>query len=108
LPDPEHFGAVAGHAVVQPPHVLGWLICVSHPSFGLAEQCAHPAAHDAAGTEHTPPPQATGPVTFFKALQSCPHAPQFFESVCVLVHVPLHDVLADGGHEHPPPPIVHT
>jgi hypothetical protein len=81
---------------------------VSQPSLTLAVQCIQPAAHDDAGTEHAPATHDTWPLTFFSALQSCAHAPQFFESVCVLEHVPLHDVLADGGHEHPPPPIVHT
>ena len=99
---------MAGQTVVQPPHVAGFVMSVSHPSLTLAEQCIQPAAHDDAGTEHAPATHDTGPLTFFRAVQSWPHAPQFFASVCVLVHAPAHDVFAAGGQEHPPPPIVHT
>jgi hypothetical protein len=79
-------------------------------SAGLVVQCENPGAHDVAGTEQTPALHVTpaGPMTCGFVVQSFPHAPQFFGSVCTLTHVPEHDVLAAGGHEHPPPPIVHT
>jgi len=104
LADPAHFGAVAGHTVVHPPQEAGLLISVSHPAVALPGQCIQPGAHDVGGTLQTPPLHVAGPLTWERAVQSWPHAPQFFESVCVSVHVPLHDVLADGGHEHPPSP----
>jgi len=78
-------------------------------SAGLVVQCAHPGAHELPGTEHTPALHVTpAGTTCGFVVQSFAHAPQFFASVCTLVHVPEHDVLAAGGHEHPPPPIVHT
>jgi hypothetical protein len=70
LPDPEHFGALAGQLFVQLPQVTALLMSVSHPSFGFAEQCIEPAAQDEAGTEHTPALQVAGPVTFFREVQS--------------------------------------
>jgi hypothetical protein len=62
---------------------------VSQPTVGSLEQCAQPAAHDVAGTEQTPALQVVAPLTCGKALQSLPHVPQFFASVCVFVHAPL-------------------
>jgi hypothetical protein len=96
------------------PHVPQWVVCersVSQMSAGLVVQCAHPGAHEPPGTEHTPALHATpgaDMMTCGFVVQSFAHAPQFFGSVCRLAHVPEHDVLAAGGHEHPPPPIVHT
>jgi hypothetical protein len=91
------------------PHVPQWVVCetsVSQMSAGLAVQCANPEAHDVVGTEQTPALHVTpaGPMTCGFVVQSFPHAPQFFASVCTLVHVPEHDVLAEGGHEHPVAP----
>jgi hypothetical protein len=93
------------------PHVPQLVFCersVSQMSAGLAVQCAHPGAHEAPGTEHTPALHVAGPMTCGFVVQSFPHAPQFFGSVCTSVHVPAHDELTDGGHEQPPPPILHT
>jgi hypothetical protein len=103
-------GVVAAQTL---PHLPQLVICersVSQMSAGLAVQCANPETHDVAGTEHTPALQVTpaGPATCDFVVQSFPHAPQFFGSVGTLVHVPEHDVLAAGGHEHPPPPMMHT
>jgi hypothetical protein len=106
-----HMGVVAAQTLLHPPQ---WVICersVSQMSAGLAVQCANPGAHEGPGTEHTPALHVTptpGGITCGFVVQSFAHAPQFFASVCTLVHVPEHDVLAAGGHEHPPPPIVHT
>jgi hypothetical protein len=93
------------------PHVPQWFFCersVSQMSAGLAVQCAHPAAHDEPGTAQTPALHVAGPMTCGFVVQSFAHAPQFFASVCKSVQAPEHDELADGGQEHPPPPIVHT
>jgi len=95
------------------PHLPQLVICersVSQMSAGLVEQCENPGAHDVAGTEHTPALQVTpaADMTCGFVVQSFPQAPQFFGSVCRLAHMPEHDVLAVGGHEHPPPPMMHT
>jgi hypothetical protein len=81
LPEPEHRGAVAGQTVVQLPQLAVLVMSVSHPSFALAEQCIHPAAHDDEGNEHTPAMHDTGPLTFLSMVQSWPHMPQFLGSL---------------------------
>jgi hypothetical protein len=70
LPEPEHRGAADEHTVVQLPQLPGFVMSVSHPSFGLAEQCIQPAAQEDAGTEHAPALHTAGPATFFNAVQS--------------------------------------
>jgi hypothetical protein len=100
----EHVGVALGQTMPQPPQLGDAAMFVSHPGSGSPAQCAHPAAHEE--TAHVPPLHCTPP-TFFRAVQSWPHVPQFFSSVCVLAHPLAHDVV-DGGHEHPPPPIVQT
>ena len=63
------------------------------------------------GTWHTPALHVTaeGLPTFGFVVQSLPHVPQFFGSVCRFVHAlsPGHDCPASPmDKEHPPPPIV--
>jgi hypothetical protein len=98
-------GAVAGHAFLHPPgaqtglsigHLLphplqlaGLVVSVSQPSSALVVQWACPAAHAAGGMTHFPDAHAT-PVdvpTLASAVQSCPHAPQFFGSFAVSTQV---------------------
>ena len=76
-------------------------------SAGLVVQCAHPGAHDEPGTAQTPALHVAGPATCGFVVQSFPHVPQFFASVCKSVQAPEHEVPAAGGQEQPPPPIVH-
>jgi hypothetical protein len=52
--DVEQTDAVAGHALVQLPHVRASVRLASQPSSGWAEQWANPDTHALAGTEQTP------------------------------------------------------
>jgi hypothetical protein len=107
-PKPEHWGAVGGQTCPHVPQLAGWVTSVSQPALGAVVQCAHPSAHDDGGTEHTPALHVVCPATCGFIVQSLPHVPQFFWSVCRSVHAPEHVSFAEGGQEHPPPPIVHT
>jgi hypothetical protein len=54
---------------------------VSQPSSGFALQCAHPAAHEEAGTEHVPfAPHDVVPETCGRPVHEWPHVPQLFTS----------------------------
>jgi hypothetical protein len=89
----EQTGVGDVHALVHEPHVFESARLASHPSSGLAEQWAKPAAHDDAGTLQTPDWQVTpgSPgLTFSNPVQSCPQLPQFFGSDFRLTQVVLH------------------
>jgi len=96
----EQLGAVAGHAVVQPPQWSDELKSVSHPSSGLPVQWANPLAHAEGGITHCPAEQVTPvpAVTCGSTVQSRPQAPQFLGSLAVDTHALPHTM---------PPLLVH-
>jgi len=106
---PEQSGVEPEHCVVQLPHVCGEVRFASHPSLGFDEQCAYPAVHAEGGTSHTPALQVTpGPLTFASAVQSCPHALQFFGSLERVTSHPFDGSWSQsavpGAHVAGPPP----
>jgi hypothetical protein len=88
----EHSAVGAAQALVQLPQVAGKLRLVSQPAFPVPAQCANPAAHDAAGTEHTPFTQLTvAPcLTLGSAPQLKPQLPQLSGSFWRSTHFVLH------------------
>jgi hypothetical protein len=88
----EQLGAVAGHAVVQPPQWSDELKSVSQPSWGLPVQWANPLAHTEEGITHCAAEQVTPApaVTCGSTVQSIPQAPQFLGSFAVDTHALLH------------------
>jgi hypothetical protein len=76
-------------ALPHPPQFAVLLMSVSQPLSALALQWAHPAAQEATGIEQAPEARhSVVPVTWGRFVQSWPHAPQFFGSVCSLTQAP--------------------
>jgi hypothetical protein len=105
-PPPEQSGVAPEHCVEQLPHVCVVPRSASQPSFGFDEQWPYPVAHADAGTTQAPMSHVTPvPLTCGSAVQSWPHAPQFFGSPATLVSHPFDGLSSQSacpvGHAPP-------
>jgi hypothetical protein len=94
-----HSGVPDGQLVVQLPQCIDDVLrLISQPFVGLPSQSAKPALH--APSVHAP---ATHDADALGKLQTFPHAPQLFTSVCVLIKHP-----SAGFPPHTAKPVRHT
>jgi hypothetical protein len=93
-------GLSTGHRLPQPLQFSGFVVSVSQPSSGLLVQWAWPDAHADGGTTHLPAEHMTAVALpmLARAVQSCPHVPQFLGSFAVSTQVLFEHFVYLGWH----------